>query len=170
LRIPGNRLGRRKLKKEETVVPERIEREILIEAPIDVVWAVLTEPEHVAGWFSNSAEIDLRPGGDATFDWPEHGPALAWVERVEPPRFFAFRWVRAVGQEQRRDNSTLVEFTLAEEGDRTRLRVVESGFRELDWSEDAKARYADENTQGWQLELGELRDYVEDHVRRARRR
>ena len=146
------------------MIPERIEREIVIEAPIDVVWAVLTEPEHVAGWFSHAAEIDLRPGGDAIFTWREHGSALAWVERVEPPRFFAFRWVRPVGQEQRKDSSTLVEFTLADEGDRTRLRVVESGFRELDWSEDAKARYADENTQGWQLELDELREYVSKHV------
>ena len=146
------------------MIPERIEREIVIEAPIDVVWAILTEPEHVAGWFSHSAEIDLRPGGEATFTWREHGSALAWVERVEPPRFFAFRWVRPVGQEQRKDSSTLVEFTLADEGDRTRLRVVESGFRELDWSEDAKARYADENTQGWQHELDELSAYVSSHI------
>jgi uncharacterized protein YndB with AHSA1/START domain len=147
------------------VVPERIEREILIEAPIDVVWAVLTEPKHVAGWFSDSAEIDLRPGGEATFDWQQHGPARAWVERVEPPRNFAYRWVRAVGEEQRQDNSTLVEFTLVAEGDHTRLRVVETGFRELDWSEDKMARYAGENTQGWQLELDELREYVSKLVR-----
>jgi uncharacterized protein YndB with AHSA1/START domain len=152
------------------VVPERIEREILIEAPIDVVWAVLTEPEHVAGWFSDLAEIDLRPGGEATFDWREHGPARAWIERVEPPRNFAFRWVRAVGEEQRKDNSTLVEFTLAAEGDHTRLRVVESGFPELTWSEDKKARYAAENTQGWQLELDELREYISKHVRPAPQR
>jgi uncharacterized protein YndB with AHSA1/START domain len=149
------------------VVPERIEREVLIEAPINVVWAVLTEPEHVAGWFSDSAKIDLRPGGEATFDWPEHGgPARAWIERVEPPRLFAFRWVRSVGEEQRRDNSTLVEFTLAAEGDQTRLRVVETGFRELTWSEDKKASYAEENTQGWPLELDELREYVSKHVHR----
>ena len=149
------------------MVPERIEREILIEAPIDVVWAVRPAPEPGAGWFSHSAAIDLRPGGDATFDWREHGPARAWVERVEPPRTFAFRWVRAVGEEQRKDNSTLVEFTLAAEGDHTRLRVVESGFRELAWSEDKKARYAGENTQGWQFELDELREYVSKHVRPA---
>jgi uncharacterized protein YndB with AHSA1/START domain len=149
------------------VVPERIEREILIEAPIDVVWAVLTEPEHVAGWFSDSVEIDLRPGGEATFDWREHGTARAWVERVEPPRNFAFRWVRAVGEEQRKDSSTLVEFTLAAEGDNTRLRVVESGFRQLAWPEDKKARYVAENRQGWQLELDELREYVSKHVRPA---
>ena len=152
------------------MIPERIEREIVIEAPIDVVWAVLTDPEHVTGWFSHSAEIDLRPGGDAIFTWREHGSALAWVERVEAPRFFAYRWVRPVGQEQRKDISTLVEFTLADEGDRTRLRVVESGFRELDWSEDAKARYADENTRGWQLELDELRDYVSGHIGPAAQR
>ena len=148
------------------MVPERIEREVLIEAPIEVVWAVLTEPEHVAGWFSDSAKIDLRPGGEATFDWREHGPARAWVEQVEPPRLFAFRWVRSVGEEQRRDNSTLVEFTLAAEGDQTRLRVVETGFRELTWSEDKKASYAEENTQGWPLELEELREYVSKHVHR----
>jgi uncharacterized protein YndB with AHSA1/START domain len=148
------------------VVPERIEREVLIEAPIDVVWSVLTEPEHVAGWFSNSAEIDLRPGGEATFDWPEHGGAArAWVERVEPPRTFSFRWVRSVGEEQRKDSSTLVEFTLAAEGDQTRLRVVESGFRELAWSEDKKSQYAAENTRGWQLELDELVEYISEHVR-----
>jgi uncharacterized protein YndB with AHSA1/START domain len=147
------------------VVPERIEREILIEAPIEVVWEVLTEPEHVAGWFSNSAELDLRPGGEATFDWPEHGgPARAWVERVEPPRNLAYRWVRAVGEEQRKDSSTLVEFTLDAEGDHTRLRVVESGFQELAWSEDKKAWYANENTRGWKLELDELREYVLKHV------
>jgi uncharacterized protein YndB with AHSA1/START domain len=149
------------------VVPERIEREILIEAPVDVVWAVLTEPEHIAGWFSDSAEIDLRPGGEATFDWPEHGgTARAWIERVEPPRFLAYRWVRSVGEEQRKDSSTLVEFTLAAEGDHTRLGVVESGFPQLAWSEEKKEWYAAENTRGWQLELDELREYVSKHVHR----
>jgi uncharacterized protein YndB with AHSA1/START domain len=96
------------------------------------------------------------------------GPCLG--RAVEPPRRLAFRWVRAVGEEQRKDNSTLVEFTLAPEGDRTRLRVVESGFPELDWSEDMKARYAAENTQGWQLELDELLEYVSQHFRPAARR
>ena len=75
-----------------------------------------------------------------------------------------------MGEEQLKDNSTLVEFTLAAEGDHTRLRVVESGFRELTWSEDKKARYAGENTRGWQLELDELREYVSKHVGPAPKR
>ena len=28
---------------------DRIERTILIDAPADVVWAVVTEPEHISG-------------------------------------------------------------------------------------------------------------------------
>jgi uncharacterized protein YndB with AHSA1/START domain len=47
------------------LVPNRIEREILIDAQPDVVWAVVTDPEHVAVWFSDSVDIDLRPGGQA---------------------------------------------------------------------------------------------------------
>ena len=82
----------------------------------------------------------------------------------------AFRWARPVGSEPRKGNSTLVEFSLSDEGEFTRLRVVESGFPELDWSEDDKAKYAEENKQGWDLELGELREYVAKHVRGSARR
>jgi uncharacterized protein YndB with AHSA1/START domain len=152
------------------MVPNRIEQEIVIDAPLDVVWAVVTEPEHVGTWFSDSAEIDLRPGGEARLTWEEHGTARAWVEKVEPPHSFSFRWARPVDDEPRKGNSTLVEFTLSAEGESTRLRVVESGFQELDWSEDEKATYAEEKRQGWDFELGELREYVSAQVRpRARR-
>lgn len=152
------------------MVPERIERDILIEAPVEAVWAIVTEPEHVGSWFSDSAEIDLRPGGEAILTWEEHGSARAWVEKVEPPHSFSFRWARPVGAEPRKGNSTLVEFSLSAEGEHTRLRVVESGFPALDWSEDEKAKYAEENKQGWELELGELRDYVTKQVRESARR
>jgi uncharacterized protein YndB with AHSA1/START domain len=152
------------------MVSERIEQEIVIDAPLDVVWAVVTEPEHVGSWFSDSAEIDLRPGGEASLTWEKHGTARAWVEKVAPPHSFSFRWARPVGQEPRKGNSTLVEFTLSAEGESTRLRVVESGFQELEGSEDEQAKYAEENRQGWEFELGELQEYVSTKVGpRARR-
>jgi uncharacterized protein YndB with AHSA1/START domain len=40
------------------VVPDRISREVVIDAPPDVVWAIVTEPRHVARWFSDEAERD----------------------------------------------------------------------------------------------------------------
>src|SRR5712691_7839207 len=66
---------------------DRIEREIIINAPQDRVWAALTEADHVAQWFGDSAEVDLRPGGKMVFGWKEHGNHHALVERVEPPGF-----------------------------------------------------------------------------------
>src|SRR5205814_7146054 len=144
------------------MVPDRIERDILIAAPPELVWAIVTEPEHVGRWFGDSAEIDLRPAGNAVFSWDAHGPAYARVEKVDPPHTFAFRWIRT-GSQPRAGNATLVEFTLRPEGENTRLHVVETGFRDLDWPEDERARYAEENTRGWELELGELEDYVAKH-------
>jgi uncharacterized protein YndB with AHSA1/START domain len=147
------------------MVPERIEHEILIDAPLEVVWAVVTEPEQVGAWFSDTADIDLRPGGRATLVWREYGTVHGWVEAVEPPRFFSFRWIRGPGTELRDGNSTLVEFSLSPEGEGTRLRVVESGFRGLDASDDEKARDVEGHRKGWELELGELDDYVRQRVR-----
>jgi uncharacterized protein YndB with AHSA1/START domain len=142
------------------MVPDRIEQEVLIDAPLEVVWKVVTEPEHVAGWFSDEAVIDLRPGGEATLTWHEHGTFRGRVERVEPPSLVAFTWARPAGEEPRADNSTLVEFTLSEEDGRTRLRVVESGFRKLHGTDEEKAKYAEGNTEGWRQELGELVVYA----------
>jgi uncharacterized protein YndB with AHSA1/START domain len=147
------------------VVPDRIEREILIDAPLDVVWAIVTQPEHVGSWFSDSADIDLRAGGEATLTWARHGSARATVEKVEPPHTFSFRWARPIGEEPRKGNSTLVEFTLSAAGEGTRLRVVESGFPELEGPEEANAKYAAENQRGWDLELADLLEYVSKQVR-----
>jgi uncharacterized protein YndB with AHSA1/START domain len=151
------------------MVPERIEREILIDAPPDVVWAVITEPEHVGGWFSDSAEIDLRPGGKTTLVWKEH-TERGQIEAVEPPRFFSFRWIRGTDPELRDGNSTLVEFSLSAEGDGTRLRVVESGFQQLDALVVDPEQDAEGHRRGWELELGELDEYVRRQVRASAER
>jgi uncharacterized protein YndB with AHSA1/START domain len=140
---------------------DRIEREIIINAPQDRVWAVLTEADHVARWFGDSAEVDLRPGGKMIFGWKEHGNHHARVEKVEPPGFFSYRWARPVGTEPAPGNSTLVEFTLIPEGSATRLRVVETGFSSLDGSEEEQGTAAKQNTEGWTSELGELQEYAE---------
>src|SRR5688572_4070078 len=116
-------------------VPDQIEREVVIDAPVDRVWALITEAEHVGTWFSEAdAEIDLRPGGGMRLTWEEHGTVEARVERVEPERLFAFRWP-LFGETLAEGNSTLVEFSLAPEGDTTRVKVVESGFAQLAVSE-----------------------------------
>lgn len=139
------------------MVPDRITRDVLIDAPPERVWAIVTEPRHVAGWFSDEAEIDLRPGGEMRLVWHGHGSYRGRVEVVEPHTRFAFRWLR---REPDDGSTTLVEFTLAPEGEGTRLRVVESGFQGLAWDEEDRARYAGENAVGWVHELDQLLAYA----------
>jgi len=142
-------------------IPDRIEREVRIDAPIERVWALITEAEHFGGWFADSgAEIDLRPGGAMTLSWEEHGTVRARVERVEPPRLFSYRWANAVDVEPREGHSTLVEFSLSAEDAGTRVRVVESGFASLDTSDQERQRQVDDNTKGWAIQLGNLAEHA----------
>jgi uncharacterized protein YndB with AHSA1/START domain len=143
-----------------TVLPDAITREIDIDAPPDVVWAIVTEARHLASWFSDEAEIDLREGGAVLLTWHGHGVYRARVETVDPPATFAFRWVLRDGEEPVPGGSTLVVMTLTATDTGTRLRVVESGFSELSWPEQERARYTDQNAKGWITELAELRAYA----------
>jgi uncharacterized protein YndB with AHSA1/START domain len=146
------------------MTPDRIEREITIAAPVERVWSVLTEADHIAGWFADAgAEIDLRPGGALVMRWEQYGMTRARVETVEPPHRFAYRWTAhhaEKGAEPEEGNSTLVEFTLAPEGEATRLRVVETGFAALATSDDQRKSNYDDNVGGWKEMLGRIDAYV----------
>jgi uncharacterized protein YndB with AHSA1/START domain len=147
------------------MVRDRIERETVIDAPLERVWEVITEAEHLGRWFGNAgAEIDLRPGGAMVLRWAPDRAHHGRVVAVEPPTRFSYRWAPfddPGGDEPVEGNSTLVEFTLQPEGDGTRLRVVETGFASLAASDEQRARNVDGNTGGWQRETDELREYAE---------
>jgi uncharacterized protein YndB with AHSA1/START domain len=152
------------------MVEDRIEREIRIEAPIDVVWSVVTEPDQISRWFAPEVQLDARPGaeGRLTFVSRQTGEPASYnlhVERVEPPYHFSFRWVYPDGAVPGPDNAPLVEFTLAEEGDEaTRLTLVESGIRAVAWDDAEKERYHESHAEGWDRHLGRLRDHVHETV------
>ena len=140
---------------------DTIEREVLINAPVAKVWAAVTTAEHIGTWFGNAgATIDLRPGGTMTCTWRDGkttDTVHAVIEKVDEPHLFAFRWAARPAEEVTGPgNATLVEFTLTADGDRTRLRVVESGFAELDQTEEQIAAYVADHAEGWQRELEEL--------------
>ena len=142
------------------MIPDQVEREILIEAPVDVVWRIVTEPDQIVQWFSDEAELDLKPGGEGHLGFKGSDQYTIQVEAVEPPRRFAFRWANAHHSRPGERSSMLVEFTLQQEEDKTRLRVVESGFDQVDWSDDERAKYAEEHGNGWSYHLGRLRDFA----------
>src|SRR5918997_2770963 len=146
------------------MVADHIERETVINAPVERVWELITEPEHVGRWFGDAgAAIDLRPGGEMEIRWSDHGTNRGRVVAVEPHTRFSYRWAPFAdpgGEEPVEGNSTVVEFTLQPDGDGTRLRVVESGFASLATSAEQRAENVNGNTQGWEHETGELREYA----------
>jgi uncharacterized protein YndB with AHSA1/START domain len=93
-----------------------IEKEIVLPAPREEVWEALTDPDRLEDWFANSVELDLRPGGGASFRWSNGEERHATFTEVEEGRRLAFDW----------DDDGAVEFTLDDDADGTRLTVVES--------------------------------------------
>jgi uncharacterized protein YndB with AHSA1/START domain len=160
------------------VAADSVEREILIEATPEVVWRVITEPEHISRWFSDEADIEGHAGADGTLTWKPGGRGgdkefdLIVPIRIvdaEPFRRFSFRWSHPQGAAPDEHNSALVEFTLIEDPDGTRLRVVESGIDLVTHDEDGKTRYIQEHEHGWEKHLGEMLDYLASTPRGATR-
>ena len=140
-------------------VTDRIERDILIHAPVERVWDLISRPEHVGRWFADAgAHIDLRPGGEVSLTWGDHGTVHGRVEEVDPPRRLAYRWLARFDSRDEAGpaNSTLIEFSLASEGNATRVMVVESGFDGLAIDAGERDAKLAEHTRGWEAELGDL--------------
>ena len=133
-----------------------IEREIVIEAPIDVVWRTITDPGQMSQWFADRVDLLIEPGAHGYLQFGDQGGPVV-VETVDPPVRFSFRWNHPRGQEPVAGNSMLVEFTLTAEGaERTRLRVTETGHELCPWPEAEQLRYAEEHQEGWGEFLGRL--------------
>jgi uncharacterized protein YndB with AHSA1/START domain len=126
-----------------------IDREILIDAPVEVVWRTITEPDQITQWFADRVELVIEPGAHGYMEFGDQGGPVV-VEIVDPPVRFSFRWNHPREEEPAVGNSMLVEFTLTPEGDeRTLLRVTESGHELLGWPDAEKERYASEHQEGW---------------------
>jgi uncharacterized protein YndB with AHSA1/START domain len=140
-----------------------IERDVLIEAPADVVWRTITEPDQMSLWFADRVELVVEPGAHGYMHFGDQGGPVV-VETVDPSARFSFRWNYPVEEEPVAGNSVLVEFTLTPEGDeRTRLTVTESGHELRDWPDAEKQRYADEHQEGWADFLNRLAGMLATH-------
>ncbi|GIF46781.1 uncharacterized protein YndB with AHSA1/START domain [Asanoa ferruginea] len=139
--------------------PDRIERTLQLAHPPERVWAALTTAEGLGTWFGHRAEVDLRVGGQARLEWDSGDVKVLTIERLEPPRVFAYTW-SIYGLPDDDPRRTYVEFTLDATDGGTTLTVVETGFGQLPDEQQHDVAYTG-NTRGWANELGELVEYLD---------
>jgi uncharacterized protein YndB with AHSA1/START domain len=139
--------------------PDRIERTLQLAHPPERVWAALTTAEGLGTWFGHRAEIDLRVGGQAKLEWDSGDAKTFTIERLEPPRVFAYTWP-VYGLPDEDPRRTYVEFTLEATSRGTTLTMVETGFGQLPDAGQHDEAYSG-NTRGWTNELGELLAYLD---------
>ena len=149
---------------------DRIERQIVIDAPRQRVWAALTTPEQFGAWFGCELQGQaFRPGqrvrGLNTACGHEGVYFDATIQRMEAPRLFSWRWTPfPIPPSPAYDDEepTLVEFTLDDApGGGTLLRVVESGFDKVPPHRRLNAFRMHEG--GWKAQLENIARHVTTH-------
>lgn len=142
-----------------------IEREIYIDASPEIVFEVVSSPDHVRQWWPDDARYDPTPGstGEIVFgDRAAGGTVVAFtVVDARPPRMFSFRWTQPADQPAAKDNSLLVTFELTPSRGGTLLRMTETGFRELGWEAAVLEQQYNDHVSGWDYYLPKLVSYVD---------
>jgi uncharacterized protein YndB with AHSA1/START domain len=141
-----------------------LEREIHIDATPDIVFDVVSNPEHLREWWPDEAEFPAEPGGAGRIGFGDCAHDGTWVQftvvDAVPPRLFSFRWTHPEGESAAPGNSNLVVFELEPADGGTRLRMTESGFRERGWDEAKVTTQYTEHATGWDHYLPRLPTYA----------
>lgn len=148
-----------------TTVADRIEKRIVLRAPRARVWRALTDSTEFGAWFGVRFHAAFTEGatlrGQITYPGYEHVTMEVLVERIEPERYFAYRW-HPYAIDPKTDYSpeptTLVEFRLEEAAEGTVLTIVESGFDLIPLARRAEAFRMNEN--GWAEQVRNIDRHV----------
>ncbi len=144
---------------------DRIEKRVVLRAPRSRVWRAITTAKEFGAWFRVNLEGAFVQGvtirGRITHPGYEHVTVDMLVERIEPERYFSYRW-HPYAIDPKADYSaeptTLVEFTLEDTEGGTALTIAESGFDRIPLARRAEAFRM--NDQGWAGQIKNLARYV----------
>jgi uncharacterized protein YndB with AHSA1/START domain len=144
---------------------DAIEKTVTLRAPRSRVWRAITTAEEFGAWFQVKLEGAFAEGatirGAITHPGYEHLTMEMLVERIEPERYFAYRW-HPYAIDPKVDYSseptTLVEFRLEDASGGTALTIVESGFDRIPLARRAEAFRM--NDGGWTGQMKNIERYV----------
>ena len=142
-----------------------IEREVHIDASPEVVFEVISRPEHIREWWYAESDVHPTPGATGELVWADGDTRRAHVVPMtvvvaEPPRLFTFRWTHPAGETAVDGNSLLVTFELVPSGSGTLLRLTETGFRERGWEIAVLEQQYQEHVVGWDTYVPRIGTYA----------
>jgi len=159
-----------------TTDTDRIQKKILLRAPLARVWRAITDSAELGSWFGMRLDGPFAAGKAmratiapttvdpeiAAMQKPMEGlPFELTVDRIEPQRLFSFRWhPHAIDptEDVSAEEPTLVVFELEETAGGVLLTVTESGFDRIPLARRAKAFAA--NDHGWHLQTTMIEKYL----------
>ena len=155
---------------------DRIEKKVLLRAPLKRVWTALANSTEFGSWFGMKFDGPFVPGAlmrgvivptkvnaeVAKAQQKYDGmPVEITIEKMEPERLFSFRWHPYAierGVDYSAEPTTLIEFVLEEMKDGVMLTVTESGFDQIPLVRRVKAFTA--NEEGWGMVVQLLEEYL----------
>ena len=155
---------------------DRIEKRILLHAPLGRVWAAVSDAAAFGTWFGVAFDAPFAEGQRLTgkivptkmdekiakMQEPYTGKAFEWtVERIEPMKRISFRWhpyAIEEGVDYSKEPTTLIEFVLEEAPGGILLKITESGFDQIPLHRRAKAFQANEG--GWEMQTRLVEKYL----------
>jgi uncharacterized protein YndB with AHSA1/START domain len=155
---------------------DRIEKKILLQAPLERVWRAISDSREFGSWFGVKFDGPFAEEADLTgtivptsvdaqvarLQEPHAGKTFRFtVERIEPMRRCRFRW-HPFAIDPRVDYSTepttLIVFALEPRKDGVQLTISETGFDRLPEARRASAYAA--NDGGWSHQTRLIEKYL----------
>jgi len=160
------------------MIPDRIEKKVLLKAARGRVWRALTDSGEFGAWFGVRFDGPFVAGKTmrgvmvpttvnaevAAAQKKYEGNAFEiTVERMEAEKLFSFRWhpfAVEPGVDYSAEPTTLIEFALDEAKGGVLLTVTESGFDGIPLERRLKAFTANEG--GWTMVMTLIEGYLAD--------
>jgi uncharacterized protein YndB with AHSA1/START domain len=146
---------------------DKVEREIVVRAPMERVYAALTQPEQFTKWWPRAIEGKFATGEHPVLDFGDFGKCSFFIVAMQPHHYFAYRWAQGAATPEdsiadpRTQPNSLVEFMLEKVDGGTRVRVIESGLASL--PDEHYNRSIGGIAEGWRILTGLLEKYLAEN-------
>lgn len=155
---------------------DQIEKQVLLRTSIDRVWRAISDADEFGSWFGMRFDQSFTAGAHMTGritpttvdpemaagQEPYAGsPVELWIEAIDPPSHFAFRWHPYAVEpdvDYSKEPTTLVTFDLEERPEGTLLTIRESGFESIPIERRAEAFEMNEG--GWEAQTTLIEKYL----------